>query len=68
METIYDATARVEKSLGLLRQLTATLKRRLPGDAEAHMDDTDEHLEALSAKLEAARIVLDAQCARIDAN
>lgn len=49
---LYTAAAALEKSLAALSALRRAIPGRLPlADAEAHMDDTETHLDALARKL-----------------
>lgn len=55
----YDAAARLEKALAVLGTLYGCIAPRLPVPAaEAHLDDTEDHLDALRAKVTDALAVM----------
>lgn len=53
---IYAGCAKLERSLAALAVLRSMVKGPLPiAAADSEMDDIDEHLDAISAKLTVAR-------------
>ena len=56
---IYEASARLEKSLSQLAALRESFpKRALPNPAaEAHMEDTEDHIDLLFRGLSAALVL-----------
>ncbi len=63
---VYDAASRLEKSIATLASLRTATNARLPiVEAEAEMDDIDDHFAAIGKKLAAALAIHDAAIERM---
>lgn len=63
---IYNAADRLEQSLRMLASLRALIVPRLPiAEAEAEMDDTEDLIDRVQAKLGAALAIHDAEIERL---